>query len=227
MERGDYSWAGGSEALVRCAPQARVQIILLPPLFDEANRMRKTLTSVMRALATQGIGTLLPDLPAMGESLLPYGTATLADWQIAAAALGQILAGQEQLVLSAAFRGGALIDKALAQHPRWRLAPESGTRLLRDIKRMVSLRPDYAAGQDPYGQAGHALPPAFVAALEAATPDMAGQIRTLRLNDDRTEADARIPGTPLWRRSEPGEDAALTAALTTDLATWAKQCAAS
>ena len=63
--------------------------------------------------------------------------------------------------------------------------------------------------------------------LEAATPALVAPLRTVRLESDAAEADAKVAGSPLWRRAEPGEDAALAAALAADLAAWTKQCAAS
>ena len=51
----------------------RQRVLLIPPLFEEANRMRRTLVLAMRALsADMGIvPSLLPDLPGQNDSLEP------------------------------------------------------------------------------------------------------------------------------------------------------------
>src|SRR3546814_11084271 len=43
-------------------------ILIVPPLFEEANRTRRTLVLAMRALAAEGFAALLPDLPGQNES---------------------------------------------------------------------------------------------------------------------------------------------------------------
>ena len=47
-------------------------------------------------------------------------------------------------------------------------------------------------------------------------------LRTVRLATDRAEADAKIEGPALWRRSEPGTSAALAEALAADLDEWSR-----
>ena len=55
-----------SEHILRITPAGtpRATILFVPPLFEEANRTRRTLVLAMRALAADGFATLLPDLPA-------------------------------------------------------------------------------------------------------------------------------------------------------------------
>jgi hypothetical protein len=207
--------------------EASVQVILIPPLFDESNRLRRTLVDVMRGLAAKGFGVALPDFPATGESLTDFQPTTFDDWQIA---LGALVSGREergQTVLLAAFRGGALIDHAAEVTARWRLAEETGQRLLRDLSRMILARSFRAKGDDPLDESGYIFPPAFKAALENAAPQPASKLRSVRLMHDPKEADARIEGSPLWRRAEPSEDPLLTKAIITDIAEWAASCAAS
>jgi hypothetical protein len=73
--------------------------------------------------------------------------------------------------------------------------------------------------------AGYAPSPSLRAELEAALPEPEARLRTVRLASDRGEADAKVAGPALWRRSEPGTSAALAEALAADLAGWAKTCA--
>ncbi len=222
---GQYSWPGGTENLLMTGANAPVQLILIPPLFEEANRLRKTLVAVMRGLAAQGLGVTLPDLPATNESVAAYGAATLDDWQAALVALVQERRALGQTVLSAAFRGGALIDHAADIDGRWRLAPETGARLLRDLSRRALGRSRQMHGGDALDESGYVFPPALKAALEAAIPQPANALRLVRLAQDAGAADARIAGAPLWRRTEPGEDPALSQAIITDIAEWAHTCA--
>ena len=53
---------------------------------------------------------------------------------------------------------------------------------------------------------------------------MSGTIRTVRLEDEAGDADARLGGTPLWRRAEPDHDAALAATVVADIAEWMMSC---
>ena len=49
-------------------------------------------------------------------------------------------------------------------------------------------------------------------------------MRTVRLESDAKPADAKLPGSPLWRRAEPDNDIALAMALADDIAAWIRQC---
>src|SRR3546814_2375974 len=48
--------------------------------------------------------------------------------------------------------------------------------------------------------------------------------RTLRLASDPGEADRKVAGVPLWRRSEPGNDHAFAQILAEDIADWIAIC---
>ncbi len=205
--------------VLSCGPQDGPQILVLQPLFDEANRCRRTIALMMRALAIRGVGTALPDLPGLGESLVPLAETRWEDWTAAVSEWMKVL----NPVAIAAFRGGALLDGAPEAAARWRFAPETGARIVRDLER--TRLTSAAADKDMMG--GHKLAPAFVEALRTAALPTHGLVRTLRLESDPADADRHVPGTPLWRRAEPDEDAALAEALAADLARWIDPCAAS
>jgi hypothetical protein len=137
----------------------------------------------------------------------------LADWR-------ESLAGLRANGV-ASLRGGALVDDAIPANCHWRFAPETGGRIVRDLKRIA------LAGSNNANYAGHALSDVFLADLEGASPAPLPQLRTLRLESDTSEADAHVAGSPLWRRAEPGEDGELAAVLADDFANWIAQCAAS
>jgi hypothetical protein len=89
----------------------------------------------------------------------------------------------------------------------------------RDIT-MESLRE--RANSAPVELAGNILSPAMVAGLEVATADDgAAPLRTVTVGG---AGDGRIAGSALWLRSEPGEDAALVAAMTHDVMGWMRIC---
>ena len=56
-------------------------------------------------------------------------------------------------------------------------------------------------------------------------PGDGGHRRTVRLDTDPQPADRHVPGTPLWRRAEPGNDPALAVLLADDIADWIARCA--
>src|ERR1700741_3511005 len=65
-----YDWAGGREAMLRFGPDTGPVVIAVIPLFEEANRTRAFIVTILRALAGLGIASAVPDLPGTGESLM-------------------------------------------------------------------------------------------------------------------------------------------------------------
>ncbi len=222
-----YHWDGRDEFILRHGKSYTVQIIILQPFFEEANRFRQIIVSVMRELAAQGIGCALPDLPGTGESLAETRQITLDGWRGAVSAAQAAVKTLETKLLVASFRGAALIDDAASVEHVWRFVPEAGQRLVRDLRRtqLTSGADDAPAGCETV--AGNIVQTEFLDALAGLSPAPAQSLRTVRLETDAAQADAKLPGTPVWRRSEPGDDPALRAALITDLKTWASACAAS
>ncbi|MEN2746312.1 hypothetical protein [Sphingomonas sp. T9W2] len=212
-----YDWPGGSEALWRFGPATGPVVLLLLPPFEEANRTRTFAVGLLRALAARDIGALLPDLPGQGDSLLPTEAATLADWRSAVAALA---AESDRPVITATIRAGALLDHDAAVAGRWHLAPQSGTRLLRELTRIGIDR-----GADIAEVGGNRVSTTLLAELETATPASRQPLRTVRLGTDPGLADLRIDAAPLWRRSEPSDDRDLADTLADDLAAWSRACA--
>lgn len=190
-----------------------LQILVIEPLFEEANRCRRLIAELMRELDRNGVGSRIADLPGTGESESNIATVELDDWRCA------VKAYQANFVAS--FRGGALIDDAGQPGAVWRFSPETGVRIVRDLRRAN------LAGSEAVQLAGHPLSARFIEQLEAAEPGPLPRVRILRLEGDPAAADARYEGVPLWRRAEPGEDPELAQALAHDLVNWVKQCAES
>lgn len=218
-----------AEHLFRIAPSgaSRATILFVPPLFDEANRLRRTLALAMRALAAEGYAAVLPDLPGQNESPVALEDVDLECWRNA---LAEVAAGIDGPVAIASIRGGALIDHRAEAIAWWRLAPVGGASLLRTMLR-ARVTADREAGIEssleslqaaargaPLLLAGNALSPAMVAQLGAAEAQPVTPLRAIGLGADG------IAGTPLWLRAEPGEDAAMAAAIAADVAAWSKTC---
>lgn len=205
------------------AVEAARNILIVPPLFDEMNRTRRMLVEAMRALAGNGVRTLLPDLPGCNESNADLSSQTLASWRQAVSDC----AAQTGASHIASFRGGCLIDDASAL-PIWRLAPVKGASLLRTMLR-TRIAADKEAGvisnseqllasamTAPVELSGNLLGADMLASLESADPATGGQITEATL--------AEVSGTPLWLRAEPGDDPAMSAGIAFHLERWSASC---
>jgi len=184
-------------------------LLFLPPLFEEMNRTRALLASVMRRLAAEGFRSFLPDLPGTGESERALEEVSWRDWLDSAASAGESAGA----VASVSLRGGALLDGAAPA--RWRFAPANGASLARDLAR---------AGLMTEGGGGYAPSQALLDGLAEAEPEAGGTVRTVRLSTDRAEADLKLEGPPLWRRAEPQNSTELADAMASDITQWARSC---
>ena len=207
---------GEEFALVAGPGEATARVMIVPALFEEANRTRRMLVETMRALAGAGIASVLPDLPGCNESLAPLDRQDLSVWRAAMAAASAYFAATHMLAL----RGGALL--APDDLPGWNLEPTSGAQALRPMlrARTVAAREEgraetmdglLAEGREGGIElAGYRLGAAMVRDLEAAQRAEALAQTFLALDE--------LGGAALWLRSEPGEDAALSAALAARIA---------
>ena len=207
--------SGEEFALVAGPPAAAARVLIVPALFEEANRTRRMLVETMRALAKAGIACVLADLPGCNESVAALDGQDLASWQAALVAAAEHFTVTHVLSL----RGGALV--APASLPGWRFEPIAGAQVLRPMlrARTVSAREEgraetvdrllVEARTAGIELAGYRLGSTMVGDLEAAgIADNAAQ-EVVKLAD--------LGGAALWLRSEPGEDTALSKALATRL----------
>lgn len=207
--------------MLRFGPDTGPIIIAAVPLFEEANRTRQFLVTILRGLATHGIGSVLPDFPGIGESIVITADARLLDQREAYTELAERL-GTRCYALS--IRSGALLDTQATLAGRWELAPQTGEELLRELERTrtAATRSAPATGNE---YAGNVLSPDMLADLREATPYAGeGPMRIARLDTDPRPADVTYPGSPLWRRSEPGNDIDLAQRLAADIAQWIASC---
>lgn len=226
-----YDWRGGRERIAEIGADGPV-ILFLAPFFEEANRTRHLLIETMRALGRKGYRCVLPDLPGTLESLTPLDSLDWADWTGAVSAAAAATDARHAVSV----RGGALLDGAIDVASRWRLAPAEGSALLRDLIRirMAADREDGVAAtaadveasalSTPFEVAGYRIAPAFVGALKAAATVDTTPSRIARLVTDAQPADVKLAGQPLWRRSEPEHDPALSEAIAADIADWIATC---
>jgi hypothetical protein len=198
------SWPGpaGDEYALAFDRSRAARLLLLPALFDEANKTRHFLSEVMRRLDGAGIDCFLPDLPGCNESPAPLESQTLAGWRAAAVAVGEHFGATHVLTV----RAGALVAPEL---PGWRYAAQAGASVLRGLlrARVIASR---EGGTDENSEAlletgreqglelaGYRLGAALIRELETAEPS--GTLTDI--------AQADLGGSGLWLRAEPGFDA--------------------
>ncbi len=221
-----YQCGGHAELCLRTGQDHQQQVLLIPPLFDEMNRMRRSLVQVMQRLDAAGVGCILPDLPGCNESLVPPETLSLARWSEALSEVGRQIAPPS---LVASFRGGCLIAYDFTDAKSWQLSPVSGSALLRTL-----MRTEIAAAKT-MGQslsmaileqhardglvclAGNPIGADLFFQLQNAEPTQPANCRIARLSGDSKPADCVLTGDPLWLRAEPGEDSVLVEAICADI----------
>ena len=195
---------GPAEEAALAFDRGRAQrLLIVPPLLDEMNRMRRMLAQAMRALDIAWIDSFLPDLPGTNESRQPLPGQSLHGWRMAMAHAARHFGATHVL----AVRGGALVFPNVL--PGWVLEPVMGGSLLRQLIRARVIasreagRSEDSAALMELGRsegivlAGHDLGPALIAGLESARPLDEGQ-REIRQSE--------LGGAALWQRAEPGDD---------------------
>ncbi|MEQ1537532.1 MAG: hypothetical protein ABL928_01275 [Sphingorhabdus sp.] len=220
-----YRFAGHDEFCLSFGGDSVRRILIIPPLFDEMNRMRRVLATAMRDLASRDIGCVLIDLPGCNESLAPLHEQSLNGWRDAVTACAE----QLDITHIASLRGGALIDDGKPALPHWRLAPAKGSSLLKTMIR-TRIAGEKEAGNsvteaailaqaetEPVELAGNMLGPDMVAQLAISEPAQPPQSTERKLGED-------IMGAPLWLRAEPQDDSAFAANIAADLNRWSASC---
>lgn len=223
-----YEFAGREELCLCAGAQSLRRILLVPPLFDEMNRMRKMLVDVMHSLEALDIGSFLPDLPGTNESLVALETVTLSDWQNAVKACAQ----QNDISHIASFRGGVLAVAGLPSASHWIFNPVKGATLLRTMLRtkvasdkesgfstsLAELTSRAEAG--PLELAGNIVGSDLFKQLNSTGIPALAKQRIVRLDSDNKPCDGQIQGSALWLRAEPDEDPAMSASIAQDINEW-------
>ena len=220
-----YKFTEQDELCLSFGGDSARRILIIPPLFDEMNRMRRVLVSAMRDLAGRSVSSVLIDLPGCNESLSKLDDQSLDSWRDAVAAC----ATQLSVTHVASMRGGALVDNCHPALPHWRLAPVKGASLLKTMIR-TRIAGEKEAGKSvseaqlmtlaetaPIELAGNMLGSDMVAQLAVAEPVALANLTERKLGED-------IIGSPLWLRAEPQDDAAFAASIAADLDRWSASC---
>lgn len=224
MRHFTYSYDGMVEQLVGFGPEtAAAHILIIPPFFDEMNRMRHTLVAAMRLLAEAGVASALPDLPGCNESLSPLEKQSLHSWRDAAGAASGAFAATHVFSV----RGGSLIDDFDPALRIMRLAPVKGRSLLNMMIRTriagdkesgittttQALNEQATAG--PVELGGNLIGPSMWSGLAAAEPAALPTVSEIKPAD--------ISGSALWLRAEPQHSAEMAQGLAETLGEWATQ----
>lgn len=220
-----YTVAGYDEFCLGFGGESARRILIIPPLFDEMNRMRRVLVSAMRNLAGRGVGCVLIDLPGCNESLALLKDQSLDSWRDTV----DTCATQLAVTHIASIRGGALIDDRQRDLPHWRLAPVKGASLIKTMIR-TRIAGEKEAGNSiseaqlmqqaetaPIELAGNLLGPDMITQLAVAEPLALANLTERKLGED-------IIGSPLWLRAEPQDDDAFAANIAADLDRWSASC---
>lgn len=201
----------GAEFAIAFDRSRAYRLLVLPALFDEANKTRHLIVETMRRLDAAGIDCFLPDLPGCNESLALLEEQALDSWREAAQAAAGHFAATHLLTIRAS---AILAPPAL---PGWRYAPTSGASALKAMLRARTIsareagRDEDTASlldrgrRDGLELAGYALGPAMIAGLEDARLPDSG-----RLSDIDHKL---VGGTAPWLRAEPDFDPAQADAL--------------
>ena len=188
-----------------------VRMLVVPALFDEANKLRHLTVEVMRRLDGAGIDCFLPDLPGTNESLRELGSVELEDWRMAVEAAARHFGATHLLSVRG---GGLLLPTGL---PGWLYSPVKGASLLKTMLRARILASREAGIEESSEEllerglaeglelAGYALSGEMIRQLQAARP--AEDVRLSGIEQDLIE------GRPLWLRAEPDHDPAQADAL--------------
>lgn len=180
------------------------RLLIVPALFDEANRLRRLTVEVMRRLDSAGIDCFLPDLPGCNESLQPLEAQTPESW-IAAMEDAAALFGATHVL---GLRGGAMLTPG--RLPTWHYAPVGGASILRQMLRariVASREAGLAETQEGLLEtglkggitlSGHRLGAEFLRQFQSLKPFAAPVLH---------EIGQDMPGgSGLWLRAEPDEN---------------------
>lgn len=186
------------------------RVLILPALFDEANKLRHFAVEVMRRLDAAGIDSFLPDLPGCNESLAPLEAQTLTGWREAA----ELAAAHFGATHALTVRGGCLCAPDL---PMWRYAPATGASILRAMLRARVISSKEAGIEETRDRllevgrefglelAGYRLGAEMIAELEIAETPSGAALANI--------AQTELGGAGLWLRAEPDHDPAQAEAL--------------
>lgn len=194
----------GEEIVMGFDTDRERRVLIVAPLFEEANKFRHQLAEIMRRLDDLRIDSFLPDLPGCNESLAPHSVQTIAHWRGCVAAAYEHVSATDILAVRSSCW---LVPEATSG---WLYAPSKPKQVLRGLvrSRVLSVR---EAGRDESADAimdrarsegielaGWALGPQLVSELENAEFAPSTGYTVIE--------QAEIGGKPLWLRAENDHD---------------------
>ncbi len=180
------------------------RVLVIPPLFDEANKFRRQLVEIMHRLDLSGVDSFLPDMPGTNDSLFAQSEVTLDILRTAAVAASEHFRAAHCFCV----RSGAIY--APSGLPGWRYAPIAGRNAVRGLLRARSIASQEAGNKETMAELA-----------ELASADgivAAGWSLGSRFYHDLSESELptaplaididheTVGGSPLWLRAEPDED---------------------
>ncbi|KWV96128.1 hypothetical protein [Erythrobacter sp. AP23] len=200
------------EEMVLGFDRARQQrVLVIPPLFDEANKFRHQIVEIMRRVDAQDIDCFLPDLPGCNESIAPLPAQTIAGWRAATAAAATHFAATHVFAVRS---GGWLVPDTL---PGWVYAPVKARQVLRGMLRARSLAAREAGVSE---SSEDLLAEGREKGLTLAGWDLGAPLIRELDEGEFAASPAAIPieqgevgGKPLWLRAENDDDPAQADAL--------------
>lgn len=202
--------SGEEAALLFGDDTARHKLLIIPPLFGEANKFRHLLVETARLISDDRTCTIIPDLPGCNESPAAHEEQSLDTWRTAAAAAAAHFGATHCLAVRSA--GWIMGDL-----PGWLYAPQRPEQALRGMIRARILATREAGDNETIDGltakgaergldlSGWKLGPALLAELGEDAPALATHQHVI----DHAE----IGGTAPWLRAEPDFDIAQTEAL--------------
>jgi hypothetical protein len=182
--------------------QREQRLLIVPALFDEANRMRRFTVEVMRRLDGAGIDSMLPDLPGCNESLQPLEAQTPASWRAAMTSAAAHFGATHVLGI----RGGVLLTPAGL--PAWHYAPAKAASILRQLirSRIIAAR-EAGINETHEGLLEIGLATGIELSGFRLGAAFLREFQTLTATASASEiAHETIGGGGLWLRAEPDED---------------------
>lgn len=201
----------GEEMALRFDEDRPRRLLMIPPLFDEANKFRHQLVEIMRRFDANGVDCFLPDLLGCNESTAPLADQSIAGWRAAAIAAAAYFGATHVFAVRS---GGWLVPDTL---PGWIYALVKPRQVLRGMLRARSLAAR-EAGVDESSE--NLLACGRQEGLTLAGWDLgATLIRELDEGEFVPPANAvtieqgEVGGKPLWLRAENDHDPAQADAL--------------
>ncbi len=194
----------GEEMVIGFDASRNRRLLIVAPLFDEANKFRHQLSEIMRRLHAQGIDCFLPDLPGCNESMAPFADQSLAHWRACVTAAAANFSATDIF----AIRSGCWLVPE--DESGWLYAPAKPQQVLRSMIRARMLSAKEAgreetadrlmetARADGIELAGWPLGPQLVAELEGEQFDAPDEYIVIEQGE--------VGGKPLWLRAENDSD---------------------